>query len=116
VDRVLERDASRRCVTLKIFSADEVLLRGCRIVPASLVVEALCQSAAFLPGERGSGRILRIEEAELKGEVRPGDRLVITTRLVEEGSVGLRAESRGEVEGKVVGRLRVLIAREEAGG
>ncbi len=113
VDRLLEIEPSRRCVCLKIFSAGEALLEGAGAVPGSLVVEALCQSAAFLSGgpAPASGRIVRIDEAELTGEVRPGDRLVITTLLLEEGTAGLRAESRGEVEGRQVARLTVLIGK-----
>jgi 3-hydroxymyristoyl/3-hydroxydecanoyl-(acyl carrier protein) dehydratase len=115
VDRLLEIDPGRRCVTLKIFSSGELLLEGASAVPASLVMEALCQSAAFLPGEAGpsEGRIVKIEEFEMTGEVKPGDRLLMTTTLLEEGIAALRAESRGEVEGRRVARLKVLIGRPE---
>jgi len=111
VDRVLERDPPRRCVTLKVFSADELLLEGSDTVPPSLVLEALCQSAACLEadGTSGEGRILRIEEAILSGKVKPGDRLIVSTTLLEQGALGLRAESVGEVEGKQVARLRVFV-------
>jgi len=111
VDRVLERDPPRRCVTLKVFSAGEPLLEGCETVPPSLVLEALCQSAACLEpdGGSGEGRILRIEEAMLSGIVKPGDRLIVSTTLLERGALGLRAESVGEVEGKQVARLRVFV-------
>ena len=113
VDRLLEQDPPHRCVTLKVFSAGEALLEGGGSVPASLVLEALCQSAAFLPGspDPAGGRIVRIDEAELAGEVRPGDRLVVTSRLLEETAEALVAECRGEVDGMAVARLRVLIRR-----
>ena len=111
VDRVLERDPPRRCVTLKVFSADELLLEGSDTVPPSLVLEALCQSAAcFDPdGSWGEGRILRIEEAMMSGKVKPGDRLIVSTTLLEQGALGLRAESVGAVEGKEVARLRLFV-------
>ncbi len=116
VDRVLERSPPDRCVTLKVFSAGEPLLEGAEVVPAALVMEALCQSAGFLPGEVAgpTGSLVRIEEAELLGEVRIGDRLIITTVLLEAGSTALSAESRGEVEGRPVARLRMLIGRNPA--
>jgi len=112
-DRVLEIDPPRRCVTLKIFSAGEALLEGSGAVPASLMIEALCQSAAFLPGDAAPGRglIVRIEGAEITGEAKIGDRLVMTTTLLEEGAAALKAESRAEVDGKPVARLTVLIQR-----
>ena len=112
VDRVLERDPPRRCVTLKVFSAAEELLEGSETVPPSLVIEALCQSAACLDpgGDLGNGRILRVEEAVLAGDVKPGDRLIITTTLLEQGALGLRAASVGEVDGKEFARLRVFVA------
>ncbi len=111
VDRVLERDTPHHCVTLKIFSAGEVLLEGAETVPPSLVIEALCQSVACLRGEGdpGGGRILRIEETELAGEVKPGDRLIISTTLLERGALGLKAESVGEVDGRPVARLRIFV-------
>jgi 3-hydroxymyristoyl/3-hydroxydecanoyl-(acyl carrier protein) dehydratase len=114
VDRVLEADPPRRCVTLKVFSAGEILLEGAVGVPASLVIEALCQSAAFLQGgdAPGRGRIALIGEAEITGEVRIGDRLLVTATLLEEGAAALKAESRAEVDGKEVARLTVLIHRE----
>ena len=113
VDRLLERDPPRRCVTLKIFSAGEPLLRGEERVPFSLVMEALCQSAAFLApdGVSGQGRILRVDQAEMTGAVRAGDALRITSTLVEESAAALKAESLGEMEGKLVARLQVLVAR-----
>jgi 3-hydroxymyristoyl/3-hydroxydecanoyl-(acyl carrier protein) dehydratase len=113
VDRVLESDPPRRCVTQKIFSADEVLLEGAEVVPAALVAEALCQSAAFLSPDAapGSGRIVLMEEAEMTRQVRPGDRLVVTSRLLEESAAALKAECVGEVEGAPVARLKVLIRR-----
>jgi 3-hydroxyacyl-[acyl-carrier-protein] dehydratase len=116
VDRVLESDPPRRCVTLKIFSAGETLLEDSESVPAALVMEALCQSAAFLPGDAdaGSGRIVRIEEAEMIRTVKPGDRLVATSLLLEESAAALKAEIRAEVDGDPVARLTVLIRRGES--
>ena len=113
VDRLLERDPPRRCVTLKVFSADEPLLRGMDRVPFSLVLEALCQSAAFLSpdGPTVQGRILRVDQAAMTGTVRPGEALRITSTLLEESAAALKAESVGEVEGRTVARLQVLVAR-----
>jgi 3-hydroxyacyl-[acyl-carrier-protein] dehydratase len=111
VDRVLERDPPRRCVTEKLFSSGEPLLEGAAQVPSSLVIEALCQGAAFLSeGETpAQGRIVRVDEAEMMSEVRAGDAMKITAMMLESGAAGLKAEIRGEVEGKTVARLRVLI-------
>jgi len=113
VDRLLEGDLPRRCVTLKVFSADEPLLRGMDRVPFSLILEALCQGAAFLSpgGSSGQGRILRMDQAEMTGTVRPGESLRITSTLLEENAAAMKAESVGEVEGRIVARLLVLVAR-----
>ena len=113
VDKILDRDPPRRCVVLKIFSAGESLLRDVEEVPFPLVVESLCQAAAFLHAEPPTqeGRIAALEEVEMTGPVRPGDRLVITVGLLEEGTEAMKAESRGEVEGRMVARLRVLILK-----
>ena len=111
VDRVVERDPPRRCFTQKLFSSGEPLLRGDAPVPAALVIEALCQGAAFLSEKETpeQGRILRVDEAEMTSEVRPGDTLTMTAVMLESGAAGLKAEIRGEVEGKTVARLRVFI-------
>ena len=113
VDCLLEREVEQRCVTLKRFSAGEPLLRGADSVPFSLVLEALCQSAAFLAadGDSGQGRILRVDQAEMTGTVKPGESLRITSTLLESGATALKAECLGEVEGKRVARLVVLVAR-----
>jgi 3-hydroxyacyl-[acyl-carrier-protein] dehydratase len=113
VDRVLEREPLRRCVTIKCFSAGEDCLQGLEHVPFSLVMEALCQSAAFLAadGASGQGRILKVDEAELSGFVKTGETLRITSTLLEASEAVLKAESLGNVEGRRVARLQVLVAR-----
>lgn len=113
VDRLLEREPPRRCVTIKLFSAGEECLHRNEQVPFSLVMEALCQSAAFLApdGASGQGRILKVDQAELTGIVKAGETLRITSTLLEQSEAVLRAESLGEVEGKQVARLLVLVAR-----
>jgi 3-hydroxymyristoyl/3-hydroxydecanoyl-(acyl carrier protein) dehydratase len=112
--RLLESDPPRRCVTEKLFSAGEPLLESSSAVPASLVVEALCQSAAFLSagGVPERGRIVRIEESEVSGVVRPGDRLVVTALLLEEAPAALKAECLGKVDGAPVARVKVLVQRD----
>jgi 3-hydroxymyristoyl/3-hydroxydecanoyl-(acyl carrier protein) dehydratase len=113
VDCLLECDPAGRCVTLKRFSAGEWLLQGADTVPFSLVMEALCQGAAFLGAgqDTGPGRILRIDQAEMTGLVKAGDSLRITSTVLESGVTALKAESFGEVEGKRVARLVVLVGR-----
>ena len=113
VDRLLERQPLRRCVTLKHFSANEECLHGETQVPFSLVMEALCQSAAFLApeGASGQGRILKVEQAEMTGIVQAGEALRITSILLEESQAVLKAESLGEVDERVVARLQVLVSR-----
>ena len=112
VDRVLERETPGRCVTVKLFSAGEFLTEGAETVPAALVVEALCQAAVFVPGGAPpeAGRIARLDEVEILGEIRVGDRLVMTTLQLESGGGGRRVESRGEVEGRPVARVVALLS------
>ena len=112
VDRALERETPGRCVTVKLFSAGEPLLEGAETVPVALVLEALCQAAAFVPGGAPpeAGRIVRLDQVEMLGEVRFGDRLVMTTMQLESGGGARRVESRGEVEGRPVARVVALLA------
>jgi len=118
VDRLVGREPSKRCVTSKRFSAGEPLLRGSEEIPFSLVMEALCQSAAFLPAADapGEGRILRIDHAQRLAAVRVGEELEITSTLLESGATALRVESVGRVNGQAVARLVVLVGVEEISG
>ena len=111
--RLVECDPPRRCVTIKRFSGGEECLHGEAQVPFSLVLEALCQSAAFLApgGASGQGRILRVDRAEMTGTVSAGETLRITSTLLEESGAVLKAESLGEVDGRLIARLQVLVAR-----
>lgn len=113
VDRVTSRAPGERCVTLKLFSAAEELLPGAGTVPFSLVLEALCQGAAFLTAGSaiGEGRILRIDRAEMEAPVHVGDAIEITSTLLESGATGLKAECIGRVDQRIVARLELLIAR-----
>ncbi len=113
VDRCADRKPGERCVTFKLFSAAEELLAGQETVPFPLVLEALCQGAAFLTagGNPGEGRILRIDRAELQAPVQVGDALEITSILLESGAAGLKAECVGRVDQRIVARLELLIAR-----
>lgn len=111
VDRVVSRAPGERCVTVKLFSAAEELLPGDGTVPFPLVLEALCQGAAFLTaGESfGEGRILRVDRAEMGAPVRVGDALEITSILLESGAAGLKAECVGRVDQRIVARVELLI-------
>ena len=113
VDRAAGRAEGERCVTVKLFSAAEELLAGQATVPFPLVLEALCQGAAFLAaGESlGEGRILRIDRAEMQAPVHVGDALEITSILLESGAAGLKAECVGRVDQRIVARVELLIAR-----
>lgn len=118
VDRLLERDPGRSCLAIKRFSAGEEN-DATREIPFSLVVEALCQAAAFVPAEEeGSGRIVKIENAQYLAPVRAGDTLEIRSTVVEATPAALRAESVGAVEGRTVASLSVLVGRgfERKGG
>jgi 3-hydroxymyristoyl/3-hydroxydecanoyl-(acyl carrier protein) dehydratase len=111
VDRVASRLPGERCVTVKLFSAAEELLEGDGTVPFPLVLEALCQGAAFLTaGENsGEGRILRIDRAGMEAPVHVGDTLEITSILLESGATGLKAECVGRVNQRIVARVELLI-------
>jgi len=112
VDRLVERGADRSCVAIKRFSAGEEGEPPRSEVPFSRVLEALCQAAALIPAQDGTGgRILKIEDVQLSHPVQVGDTLTIRCALLEETDAALRARSVGEVEGRVVAGLTVLVGR-----
>jgi len=89
VDRVLERGEDR-CLVVKAVTADEVLQDGRAIPgrpwPSALVIEAMAQAALPLAGPPGSpagpGVIVAMDGVRVHRQVRPGERLRISSAVI----------------------------------
>ena len=82
------------------------------VMPGVLIVEALAQvgAVAILSREENKGKIALfggIDKCRFKGQVRPGDKLRLETRILKEkGPVGV-GEAIASVEGKLVAKAEI---------
>jgi len=94
IDRVIE-EGEARVVALKNVTINEPFFQGHfpepleAVMPGTLILEAMAQTAAFLaapnaePGEiRMLGYLVGIEKARFRRKVVPGDQLRIEARLI----------------------------------
>jgi len=84
IDRIDDYEAGRHVRGRKVVSASEEFcqrVRGSLVMPAPLVLEALCQAGTWLimltTQQRKRAALLRIGRVRFLGEVRAGDVLVL---------------------------------------
>ena len=92
IDRILEIEPGKKAIALKNVSVDEFQssghLSGEPVMPGILILEALAQTGglAFHSQDETEGGgipfLARIEEFRLKGEVIPGDRLILEAEIL----------------------------------
>ena len=82
------------------------------VMPGVLIIEALAQvgAVAILSKEENKGKIALfggIDKCRFKGQVQPGDKLKLETRIIKEkGRVGV-GEAIASVDGKMVAKAEV---------
>ena len=83
-----------------------------QVMPGVLIIEALAQvgAVAILSKEENKGKIALfggIDKCRFKGQVQPGDKLKLDTRIIKEkGPVGV-GEAIASVDGKMVAKAEV---------
>jgi 3-hydroxyacyl-[acyl-carrier-protein] dehydratase len=123
LDRVLE-DGPDRVVALKNVSIGEPVFQGHfpepfpAILPGTLVLEAMAQTAAFLLEPVGEGPALGylvgVEAARFRRKVVPGDQLRLEAKRVRCRRGLLQAEVTASVDGEVAASatLSLLVTRQ----
>lgn len=122
VDTVEELEAGVRAVGKKCVSYNEPFFAGHfpsePIMPGVLIIEALAQVGAIamlsLPKNQGKLAVFgAINSAKFKGQVKPGDVLMLETEIIKvKGPIGV-GSAKATVNGKVVTQAELTFALTE---
>jgi len=118
VDRVVE-EGPNRVVALKNVTVNEPFFQGHfpeplpAVMPGTLILEAMAQTAAFLLGSEGY--LVRVESARFRRKVTPGDQLILTAQAVRRRGGLLQAEVRATVREETVAEANLSLLAGERG-
>lgn len=70
------------------------------VMPGTLILEAMAQTAAFLLARdgQGEGYLVGVDEARFRRKVVPGDRLILSARVLRKRKALLRARVEASVD------------------
>ncbi len=107
IDRI-ESEEEELVVAVKNVTINEPFFQGHfpeplpAVMPGTLILEAMAQTAAFLLARegQGDGYLVGVDEARFRRKVIPGDRLILTARLMRKrtGLVKAKVEARVDDE------------------
>ena len=108
IDRV-QREEEGLVVALKNVTINEPFFQGHfpeplpAVMPGTLILEAMAQTAAFLLARdgRGEGYLVGVDEARFRRKVVPGDRLLLTARVLRKRAGLVKAKVEAEVDGEL---------------
>jgi len=111
IDRILE-EGDECVVALKNVTINEPFFLGHfpepleAVMPGTLILEAMAQTAGFIPVPGGSagpaiGYLVGVEKARFRRKVVPGDQLRLEAKVVRRKRELLQAEVRATVEGEL---------------
>ena len=102
IDRILQEEDGL-VVAAKNVTINEPFFQGhfpeplMAVMPGTLILEAMAQTAAFLLARdgQGEGYLVGVDEARFRRKVIPGDRLILTARVLRarRGLVKARVEA-----------------------
>lgn len=130
IDRILELETARRCVAVKNVSLAEDVLHdhfpACAslppqpIMPNTLIIEGMAQTAGILVGKTGSFAhnvvLAKISRATFTAAALPGDRLVFTATLERFDEAGaattgtIDVQHAGSSQLQTLGRVDLLFS------
>jgi len=105
IDRIL-REEEGLVVVLKNVTINEPFFQGHfpeplpAVMPGTLILEAMAQTAAFLLARdgRGEGYLVGVDEARFRRKVVPGDRLILTARVLRKRTGLVKAQVEARVD------------------
>ena len=105
IDRV-QREEEGLVVALKNVTINEPFFQGHfpeplqAVMPGTLILEAMAQTAAFLLARdgQGEGYLVGVDEARFRRKVIPGDQLILTARVLRVRTGLLKAKVEASVD------------------
>ncbi len=117
IDRV-QREEEGLVVALKNVTINEPFFQGHfpeplpAVMPGTLILEAMAQTSAFLLARdgRGEGYLVGVDEARFRRKVVPGDRLLLTARVLRKRTGLVKAKVEAEVDGELAASAVISLA------
>ena len=109
IDRI-QSEEEGLVVAIKNVTINEPLFQGhfpeplLAVMPGTLILEAMAQTAAFLLAREGHGEgyLVGIDEARFRRKVVPGDRLILTAHVLRKRTGLVKAKVEAKVDDEVV--------------
>ena len=121
IDRVLEQD-KEHVIAVKNVTINEPFFQGHfpepfqAIMPGTLILEAMAQTAAFLLGRKGKlGFLAKVDKARFRRKVIPGDQLILSASRLRQRDRLLRIEAEASVNNEIAATAIISIIVEDKG-
>lgn len=121
IDRVLEQD-KEHVIAVKNVTINEPFFQGHfpepfqAIMPGTLILEAMAQTAAFLLAGRSElGFLVRVDKARFRRKVIPGDQLILSASRLRQRDKLLQIEAEASVNNEIAATATISILVEDKG-
>ncbi|MCK6482577.1 MAG: beta-hydroxyacyl-ACP dehydratase [Phycisphaerae bacterium] len=118
IDKFIRFESGRRAVAVKNVSLAEEHLHdhfpGYPIVPASLMIEGMAQTAGILVGEARQFQekviLAKVKQARFDREVRPGDQLTYDAQIEHVDEAAAHTVGVVSCNGEVIGQVDIVFS------
>lgn len=121
IDRVLEQD-KEHVIAVKNVTINEPFFQGHfpepfqAIMPGTLILEAMAQTAAFLLGGKSElGFLVKVDKARFRRKVIPGDQLILSASRLRQRDRLLQIEAEASVDNEIAATATISILVEDKG-
>jgi 3-hydroxyacyl-[acyl-carrier-protein] dehydratase len=121
IDRVLEQD-KEHVIAVKNVTINEPFFQGHfpepfqAIMPGTLILEAMAQTAAFLlAGKSELGFLVKVDKARFRRKVIPGDQLILSASRLRQRDRLLQIEAEASVNNEIAATATISILIEDKG-
>ncbi|TET15365.1 MAG: beta-hydroxyacyl-ACP dehydratase [Candidatus Thorarchaeota archaeon] len=121
IDRILEQD-KEHVIAVKNVTINEPFFQGHfpepfqAIMPGTLILEAMAQTAAFLLAGRSElGFLVKVDKARFRRKVIPGDQLILSASRLRQRDRLLQIEAEASVNNEIAATAIISILVEDKG-